>query len=92
MECWVPGFMSVVTLRKPNGYPQKTDKMDKVVFKLRVRVGKVKKIDSDNHPLQKTWHSNGYDCVWVPPNSSIATHQVWSRGGLRVGPQAHQRG
>ncbi len=91
MECWVPGFMSVVTLRKPM-LPTKTDKMDKVVFKLRVRVGKVKKIDSDNHPLQKTWHSNGYDCVWVPPNSSIATIKSGREEDCVWDPKRHQRG
>lgn len=58
---------------KAKCYPPHTDKNDKVVFKLKVRVGKVKKIDCDNHPLQKSWHSNGYDCAWVPPNSNIST-------------------
>lgn len=58
---------------KAKCYPLNTDVNDKVVFKLRVRVGKVKKIDCDGHPLQKSWHSNGYDCAWVPPNSNIST-------------------
>jgi len=60
-------------IKKAMCYPLNTDVNDKVVFKLRVRVGKVKKIDRDNHPLMKSWHSDGYDCAWVPPNSKIST-------------------
>ncbi|KAL2094968.1 hypothetical protein ACEWY4_009687 [Coilia grayii] len=58
---------------KAKCYPLKTDKNEKVVFKLKVSVGKVKKIDCDNHPMQKTWHQNGYDCAWVPPKSNISS-------------------
>ncbi|GCC23168.1 hypothetical protein chiPu_0001561 [Chiloscyllium punctatum] len=53
---------------KAKAYPKLTAASDKVVFKLKVRAGKVKKIDVDNHPLQKTWHQHGYDSAWVPPN------------------------
>ncbi|TRY95504.1 hypothetical protein DNTS_026161 [Danionella cerebrum] len=41
------------------------------ILKLRVRVGKVKKIDYQGHPLQKSWHQHGYDCAWVPPNCGM---------------------
>ncbi|XP_066566476.1 GCRV-induced gene 2o [Amia ocellicauda] len=58
---------------KAKCYPLSTDRKDKVVFKLKVRVGKVKKIDCDNHPMQKSWHQNGYDCAWVPPKSKISS-------------------
>ncbi|XP_016380236.1 uncharacterized protein LOC107717871 [Sinocyclocheilus rhinocerous] len=68
-----PGVYVSRNIEKAKCYPLNTDKKDKVVFKLRVRVGKVKQIDGDNHPLQKSWHSNGYDCAWVPPNSNIST-------------------
>ncbi|XP_073513246.1 uncharacterized protein [Phyllobates terribilis] len=37
-----------------------------VILKLRVNVGKVKKIDRQGHPLPKTWHEEGYDTAWVP--------------------------
>lgn len=37
-----------------------------VVFRLEVRVGKVKKIDMQGHPMRKTWHQHGYDSAWVP--------------------------
>ncbi|KAI1903743.1 hypothetical protein AGOR_G00030360 [Albula goreensis] len=43
----------------------------KVVLKLTVRVGKVKKIDHQGHPLQMTWHQHGYDTAWVPPNCGM---------------------
>lgn len=56
---------------KAKCYPLKTDKNKAVVFKLKVRVGKVKKIDSDNSALQKQWHQNGYDSAWIPPNCGM---------------------
>ncbi|XP_020384979.1 uncharacterized protein LOC109929805 [Rhincodon typus] len=56
---------------KAKAYPKQTATCDKVVFKLKVRVGKVKKIDTDNHPLQKTWHQHGYDTAWVPPKCGM---------------------
>nr|XP_033774598.1 uncharacterized protein LOC117347592 [Geotrypetes seraphini] len=56
---------------KAKCYPQNANDSDKVIFKLRVRVGKVKKIDCDNHPLQKTWSQHGYNTAWVPPHSNI---------------------
>lgn len=59
-------------IKKAKCYPLRTDKRDQVVFKLKVKVGKVKKIDCDNHPLRTTWHDDGYDCAWVPPNSNIS--------------------
>uniref|UniRef100_A0A3B3QD22 PARP catalytic domain-containing protein n=1 Tax=Paramormyrops kingsleyae TaxID=1676925 RepID=A0A3B3QD22_9TELE len=43
----------------------------RAVLNLRVRVGKVKKIDRQGHPLQKTWHQHGYDTAWVPPNCGM---------------------
>ncbi|XP_026854268.1 grass carp reovirus (GCRV)-induced gene 2o isoform X2 [Electrophorus electricus] len=57
---------------KAKCYPLNTDKRERVVFKLKVNVGKVKKIDCDNHPLQKSWHQNGYDSAWIPPNSNVS--------------------
>ncbi|KAG9351668.1 hypothetical protein JZ751_022919, partial [Albula glossodonta] len=68
-----PGVYVSRNIEKAKCYPLNEDRKNKVVFKLRVRVGKVKKIDCDNHPLQKSWSQNGYDCAWVPPNSGIKT-------------------
>ena len=76
---------------KAKCYPHQADKKDAVVFKLSVRVGKVKRIDSNNHPLQKTWHLE-YDCAWVPPNSGITSIKsgreedcVWDPARIQVG-------
>lgn len=66
-----PGVYVSRNIDKAKCYPLNADKKEAVVLKLKVRVGKVKKIDVDNHPLQKSWHQNGYDSCWVPPNSGI---------------------
>ena len=31
-----------------------------------MKVGKVKKIDCQGHPLQKSWRYEGHDTAWVP--------------------------
>ncbi|XP_069470380.1 uncharacterized protein [Ambystoma mexicanum] len=68
-----PGVYVSRDVNKALCYPRNVNDDDRVVFKLRVRVGKVKKIDCNNHPLQKRWHQSGYDTAWVPPQSSITT-------------------
>lgn len=68
-----PGIYVSRNIDKAKCYPPNTDKKDKVVFKLKVRVGKVKKIDCDHHPMQKSWHQQGYDCAWIPPHSKISS-------------------
>lgn len=55
--------------KKASAYPPNTS--DRVIFELRVRPGRVKRIAQDNHPLQYTWHSQGYDTAWVPPNCGM---------------------
>eukprot|EP00397_Hematodinium_sp_SG-2012_P051920 GEMP01061120.1.p1 GENE.GEMP01061120.1~~GEMP01061120.1.p1 ORF type:complete len:192 (+),score=6.76 GEMP01061120.1:475-1050(+) len=54
-----PGVYASTDIKKARSYGP-------VVFKLEVRLGKVKKIDRHGHPLQKNWQSNGYDTAWVP--------------------------
>lgn len=56
---------------KAERYPLKWPDADRVVLELRVRVGRVKRIDKDNHPLQYTWSSQGYDTAWVPPKCGM---------------------
>ncbi|XP_073321805.1 uncharacterized protein [Pagrus major] len=56
---------------KASAYPANTSNSDRVIFELRVRPGRVKRIDKDNHPLQLTWHSKGYDTAWVPPKCGM---------------------
>uniref|UniRef100_A0A3Q3LQZ9 Uncharacterized LOC113138553 n=1 Tax=Mastacembelus armatus TaxID=205130 RepID=A0A3Q3LQZ9_9TELE len=56
---------------KASKYPLNSNDSDRVIFQLLVRVGRVKRIDKDNHPLQYTWSSQGYDTAWVPPNCGM---------------------
>lgn len=57
--------------KKAERYPLKSNPSDRVVLELHVRVGRVKRIDKDNHPMQYTWSSQGYDTAWVPPNCGM---------------------
>eukprot|EP00928_Gymnodinium_smaydae_P008160 TRINITY_DN12963_c0_g1_i1.p1 TRINITY_DN12963_c0_g1~~TRINITY_DN12963_c0_g1_i1.p1 ORF type:complete len:197 (+),score=27.08 TRINITY_DN12963_c0_g1_i1:189-779(+) len=41
------------------------------VLKCNVKVRRVKKIDRQGHPMQKSWRSEGYDTAWVPPNCGM---------------------
>ncbi|XP_073513245.1 uncharacterized protein [Phyllobates terribilis] len=61
-----PGVYVSRDINKALRYPL-YDKSNQVVLKLRVSVGKVKKINYQDHPLQVTWHEHGYDTAWVPP-------------------------
>ncbi|KAG8569283.1 hypothetical protein GDO81_014341 [Engystomops pustulosus] len=57
-------------IEKASKYPiGATDQ--KVVLKLSVRVGKVKRIDRQDHPLRLTWHNHGYDSAWMPPGCGM---------------------
>nr|XP_046243034.1 uncharacterized protein LOC124058140 [Scatophagus argus] len=57
--------------KKAAHYPLNSQITDRVVLELRVRPGRVKRIDKDNHPMQLSWHTNGYDTAWVPPNCGM---------------------
>ncbi|XP_074526854.1 uncharacterized protein LOC141790704 [Halichoeres trimaculatus] len=59
-------------INKASGYPMFSF-TGNVVLKLRVRVGKVKRIDLTNRQFQLTWHSDGYDTAWLPPNSGFGS-------------------
>lgn len=58
-------------MKKAAHYPLMSQITDRVVLQLRVRPGRVKRIDTDNHPMQLTWHAHGYDTAWVPPKSGM---------------------
>ncbi|XP_018429645.1 PREDICTED: uncharacterized protein LOC108802274 [Nanorana parkeri] len=78
---------------KARRYPLKNQE-DQVVLKLRVNVGKVIKIDRQNHRLQKTWHDYGYDTAWVPPTcgmvkSNLEEDCVWDPERVKVVNVAH---
>lgn len=57
--------------KKAERYPINSPVTDRVALELRVRVGRVKRIDKDNHPMQYTWNAQGYDTAWVPPNCGM---------------------
>ncbi|XP_030273128.1 uncharacterized protein LOC115581824 [Sparus aurata] len=57
--------------KKAERYPLKSNPSDRVALKLSVRVGRVIRINIDNHPLQYTWNAKGYDTAWVPPNCGM---------------------
>uniref|UniRef100_I3K191 Grass carp reovirus (GCRV)-induced gene 2p n=1 Tax=Oreochromis niloticus TaxID=8128 RepID=I3K191_ORENI len=59
--------------KKAERYPLNCSASNRVVFELRVRVGRVKRIDKDNHPMQHTWHTHGYDTAWVPPKCGMTS-------------------
>uniref|UniRef100_UPI00398EC87E grass carp reovirus (GCRV)-induced gene 2e n=1 Tax=Pristiophorus japonicus TaxID=55135 RepID=UPI00398EC87E len=65
-----PGIYVSRDKEKARRYPLKTPN-DRVILMLKVRVGKVKKIDKDNHPMSKTWNQQEYDTAWVPPNCGM---------------------
>ena len=66
-----PGVYVSRDISKASDYPLLCLPFNRVVLKLRVRPGRVKRIDQDNHPLQYTWHSQGYDTAWVPPKCGM---------------------
>ncbi|KAK2837419.1 hypothetical protein Q5P01_014631 [Channa striata] len=57
--------------KKAANYPPFSNPSDRVILKLLVRVGRVKRIDKNNHPLQLTWHTKGYDTAWIPPRCGM---------------------
>lgn len=60
-----PGVYCSRDINKAMGYPACAPN-DRVVFKLRVRVGKVKRIDRQSLNQMTSWHQNGYDTAWLP--------------------------
>lgn len=69
--------------------PKKASAYGSVILELIVSVGKVKKIDRQGHPLQKTWSAAGYDSAWVPPGcgmvaSGLEENCVWDPARVTV--------
>lgn len=56
---------------KACNYPKNSKLSDRVVLKLRVCLGKCKVICKDDDPLLTTWHKEGYDSAWVPPDCNM---------------------
>ncbi|KAL0979783.1 hypothetical protein UPYG_G00189620 [Umbra pygmaea] len=68
-----PGVYVSRNQRKAERYPLNNHFSDRVVLQLNVNAGRVKRIDKDNHPMQKSWHAAGYDTAWVPPNCGMSS-------------------
>ncbi|XP_047661847.1 grass carp reovirus (GCRV)-induced gene 2e [Tachysurus fulvidraco] len=76
-------------LNKASRYPLELPEHERVVIRVRVNVGRVKKIDYQGHPLQKTWHDHGYDTAWCPPGcgmvpSGLEEDCVWDPSRIKI--------
>ncbi|XP_061105440.1 uncharacterized protein LOC133133356 [Conger conger] len=84
-----PGVYLSRDIQKASRYPLNVAEGDRRVLVVIVNVGRVKKIDRQGHPLQKTWHAAGYDTAWVPPNcgmvpSGLEEDCVWDPSRIKV--------
>ncbi|KAJ8405922.1 hypothetical protein AAFF_G00313590 [Aldrovandia affinis] len=84
-----PGVYISRDPQKAGRYPLDVDERDRRVLELKVDVGKVKRIDKQGHPLQKSWHDRGYDTAWVPPKcgmvpSGLEEDCVWDPSRIKV--------
>ncbi|XP_041673392.1 uncharacterized protein LOC121529527 [Cheilinus undulatus] len=84
-----PGIYLSRDLEKAKLYPRFTPPFDKVIIKVAVNVGRVKKIDCQDHPLRTTWHYHGYNTAWVPPNcgmvsSGLEEDCVWDPNQIQI--------
>ncbi|XP_051533873.1 gig2-like protein DreN [Myxocyprinus asiaticus] len=84
-----PGVYCSRDMNKAMSYPAFCAPNDRVVFKLRVRVGKVKRIDSQSMNLLTTWHQHGYDTAWLPATVGLEEDCVWDPKRLTVIGIAH---
>ncbi|XP_063075932.1 uncharacterized protein LOC134465963 [Engraulis encrasicolus] len=77
------------SFRKASRYPKGANGQERAVLTLSVRVGKVKRINRQGHPLQKSWHEAGFDTAWVPPNcgmvnSGLEESCIWDPRRIKV--------
>ncbi|KAL0201170.1 hypothetical protein M9458_004357, partial [Cirrhinus mrigala] len=66
-----PGVYLSRSKEKASRYPDCAGGEQLAILKVKVQVGKVKRINYQDHPLQKTWYRQGYDTAWVPPNCGM---------------------
>ncbi|XP_041918727.1 uncharacterized protein LOC121683249 [Alosa sapidissima] len=71
-----PGVYLSRDLQKASRYPLDLPESQRVVLRVRVNVGRVKRIDRQGHPLQKTWHDKGYDTAWCPPGCGMVKSEL----------------
>ena len=41
------------------------------ILVVEAKLGKIKKIDSQSHPMRTSWNSHGYDSAWVPAHCGM---------------------
>nr|NP_001232915.1 grass carp reovirus (GCRV)-induced gene 2k [Danio rerio]ADZ76354.1 Gig2-like protein DreK [Danio rerio] len=58
-------------LEKASRYPLNLPDNQRMIVRVKVNVRRVIKIDRQRHPLQKTWHDDGYNTAWCPPNCGM---------------------
>lgn len=84
-----PGVYLSRDLLKASRYPIDHPEYDRVVIKVKVSVGKVVRINYQGHPLQKSWHDQGYDTAWVPARcgmvkSGLEEDCVWDPERIKI--------
>ncbi|KAI4900506.1 hypothetical protein NFI96_020135 [Prochilodus magdalenae] len=84
-----PGVYLSRDLNKASRYPLNLPEHERVVLRVFANVGRVKRIDRQDHPMQKTWHSHGYDTAWCPPlcgmvPSGLEEDCVWDPTRIKV--------
>nr|NP_001122285.1 grass carp reovirus (GCRV)-induced gene 2j [Danio rerio]AAI63165.1 LOC100005405 protein [Danio rerio]AAI63180.1 LOC100005405 protein [Danio rerio]ADZ76353.1 Gig2-like protein DreJ [Danio rerio] len=57
-------------LEKASRYPLNLPENQRVIIRVKVNVGRVKRIDHQGHPMQKTWQRR-YDTAWCPPECGM---------------------
>eukprot|EP00063_Salmo_salar_P054066 XP_014028901.1 PREDICTED: uncharacterized protein LOC106586289 [Salmo salar] len=68
-----PGVYCSRDIAKAQGYPSGCPPGEHVVLQLKVRVGRVKKIDGQNVAMWHSWQQSGYDTAWLP--STVVGHE-----------------
>ena len=80
-------------LNKASRYPLNLPDSERVVLRVKVKVGNVIAINSQRHPRQKTWHDGRYgqvyDTAWCPPDcgmtkSGLEEDCVWDPSRITV--------
>ncbi|XP_045078340.1 uncharacterized protein LOC123491542 [Coregonus clupeaformis] len=61
-----PGVYCSRDIAKAQGYPSGCPSVEHVVLQLKVRVGRVKKMDGQNVAMWHSWQQSGYDTAWLP--------------------------
>uniref|UniRef100_W5LUK0 Uncharacterized LOC103022870 n=1 Tax=Astyanax mexicanus TaxID=7994 RepID=W5LUK0_ASTMX len=85
-----PGVYCSRDINKAMSYPGLCGPNERVVLQLRVRVGKVKKIDPQSLHLMTTWQQQGYDTAWLPSSMGRMEEDcVWDPKRLAVVGIAH---